>query len=190
MAMPAAYFDHDLNHKNNKQNINIIEINQLLDTINQMVPTVEQLKCISHLKNNHHLAINLARSFTKRNKIIVITNSQLFNQKSADNDDNVEFIVADDSSQLCLTIASSAERIAAIVVKYHQASPYYFKKVRELASAEGAVMIWDNLDNATIDIKTTLKISKKSLPDLICFYNQSTVNNMWLGGKAEILSLL
>lgn len=55
------------------------------------------------------------------------------------------------TAALCRAIAESPERIAAIVLESPRENPLivnrFLKRVRELASAEGAMMIWAGTDS-------------------------------------------
>lgn len=179
MDMPAVYIKH-------YSDAEIATMNY----IKLQVPTVEQIQTFSNLQNIEQTAINKAKIHTARKKILVIINLDITtNQDFSNNNEDYEYIVANDAAQLCEAIACSTERIAAIIVKYHKASTYYYKKVRELSSAEGAVMIWSFLNDEPIKTGSSLNISRKSLPDLICLKTQIDSEQYWLGGKSELISL-
>lgn len=187
MVTPAAYFKDQsccVDYHDDYDNAEII------DYLKSRIATVENVQSFSNLQDTEQAAINNAKTHTARNKILVIIDSNLMTPPMRDsNNELMEYIVADDATQLCLAIACSTVRIAAIVVRTHKASNYFYKKVRELSSAEGAVMIWNILNNEPIKIGLSLNMSKKSLPDLICFKTQSHFEQYWLGGKSELMSL-
>ncbi len=151
------------------------------------MPTVEQIISTDNNEIAYQRVVQAAKKHTSREKILILEDPDVFSDL-IENQQNqaIEIIPADDATLLCETIANSADRIAAIIIKYHQASTYYYKKVRELSSAEGAVMIWDNLSQTDIKAGTSFNMSKKSFPDLM-FFN---LNNVWIGGRSDLMSLI
>ncbi len=175
MAMPAVCFNNEDFYP------------KVLAIIKKLVPTAEQIIPASNQENAYQMVLQLAKKHTSRNKILILENPIIFDGTISDSrDKDIEIIPADNAALLCETIAISAERIAAIIVKHDKASNYYYKKVRELSSAEGAVMIWDNLHLPRIKADAPLNMSKKSFPDLICF----NLNNVWIGGRSDLMSLI
>ncbi len=189
MVTPADYFNDQRSHANYKNHY-FTDVD-ILNDIKEQISTVEHIKNISNRERVDQIVINIAKSYTQRNKILMIVDPFLMTyQNVKNNNDTMEFIAADDAAQLCESIACSAERIAAICVKYDKASTYYYKKVRELTSAEGAMMIWDKLNNDPITANVSFNISKKSLPDLICFKTQSTIEQYWIGGRINLMDFI
>jgi glutamate-1-semialdehyde aminotransferase len=97
-------------------------------------------------------ALRFARQFTGRSKVLMLEN---FNSMGS----------------LCLSIAASDERIAAIVVRpkleVDLIHKRFIKRARALASAEGALMIWDESSIAAQSAER-LQEFYEVRPDLIC----------------------
>jgi glutamate-1-semialdehyde aminotransferase len=157
-----------------------------LACIKNWMPDIAKIKYMPSLQEAKAHALRLARKQTKRTHILILADP-LQAEVGQDKNDDLTVIPAGNAARLCEAIAISAERLAAIVVSYQQASPFYYKKVRELSSAEGAVMIWNALDSPLNQADTRINLSKNSQPDLICFILDKAV---WLGGKREMTSEL
>jgi len=106
------------------------------------------------------LAVKIAQSYTKRKKVFILADSNEF----VDENPHTCSLQAGNAAQLCEAIALTDERIAAIIIRSHRASHFYYKKVRELSSAEGALMIWDRLTN-----HADQKIARHCIPDIAIF---------------------
>lgn len=182
--MHVDYFNITLNNFDDaNQNIES-ECMLALNHIKTIAPVIDKVWQIENKNKARLNALQLAKEFTNRTKFIFITDN--LSSKVEENflpHENIETILAGDKAKLCETIAMSSERIAGIIVKAHCASLHYYKKVRELTSAEGAVMIWDQLDSKMNANDSLVKITKTSQPDLICF-NLTTV--IWIGSKKEL----
>lgn len=152
------------------------------------ITTIETFQCTETAAMAQEIAFKAAQQHTQREKLLILSDNNYFNPyEDINNEAVVEIIQAGDTATLCKAIANSSERIAAIIVKHTQASPYYYKKVRELSSAEGAVMIWDALNQTCNQATLFNKISKNSQPDIICFSVLQTETTIWIGGKKTIL---
>jgi len=151
---------------------------QVLALLNQRAPDMVKVWSMPSLTEARAKLLQLARTTTGRQQALILTDPA--QPQSAPNDD-LAFISAGHAGQLCQAIANSPERLAALVVKYDQASAFYYKKVRELSSAEGAVLIWDALD---IAFEQSPVWPKNSQPDLIGF---KLDNAIWLGAKQDML---
>lgn len=81
--------------------------------------------------------------------------------------------------EICLAIAVTENRIGAIVVNYHEMTPFLLKKIRELTSAEGALFLVNALK-----VKSINEIFfKSSIPDaLICILDRT----YWVASKFNI----
>lgn len=154
-----------------------------LQLIKVLVPNITTLWRMETYQAARMTALQLARNHTKRTKILRL--AEISSEANMSQAEDSDVIPAGNAAQICVAIATSAERLAALVVEYDQAAPFYYKKVRELASAEGAVMIWDALASKLGQTDTRSNLSKNSQPDLICF---STETAVWLGGKGEIMT--
>ena len=191
MVMPADYFKSEFA----KPDENLINTEhkhmEALQLAQKIVPNIDIVTPVDSSEMAYTLTIQLAQKHTKRNKILIIdTPLVIKNDQALEIDKNTDFILADDTAQLCEAIACSEERIAAIVVKHVQFSPYYYKKVRELASAEGAIMIFDLLNMPSINEINHFKISKNSLPDIICINLTLKIPSIWVGGRADLMSIV
>lgn len=150
-----------------------------LREIQSFVPTMEMVESLLPTLSFEKKSIDIARQVTNRNKVIVIIDHPTTVTSNMLSTNDIEYIVANTPQNLCQAIAWSHERIAAIIVKCHAASPYYYKKVRELASAEGALMIWSSKK----DNGENYKIKKHYYPDIIEFqYDDKT----WIGTRKGI----
>jgi hypothetical protein len=96
-------------------------------------------------------AIECAREYTRRTNVIVLSDSEptLFQER-------VCCLPIGSRSLLCKAIAESDNRIAAIVIEHSKAnilpSKNFLRTVRELASAEGALLITSSFKDADADI--------------------------------------
>ncbi len=161
---------------------------EALQAIKAIVPTVEIIWPSTTDTHALMTAIQLAKKYTQRCKILILADPlNLTPYAGIINDEYLAVIPAGNAAVLCAAIANSAERIAAVIIKYEQASPYYYKKVRELTSAEGAVMI---LDSLAPQRDKPLKFSKNSQPDMICCHVAMVKTASWIAGKAEMMALL
>ena len=144
-----------------------------LEMIKHFLPNVERLKNNNSSGEARLYALRVACMYADRTKIIVL--SDPYNLDKDKNEyENHELLPANNAGILCEKIAISEERIAAIVVNYNNASNFYYKKVREIASAENAIMIWDTLDKSMQDIK----IPTNCAPDIFCF--KFSTSSYWL----------
>lgn len=160
--------------------------NDVLTQVQAIASTIEAIEPMASLTIAIENAAQLAIKHTQHKKIIVLVDKQ-----TADCailrliDINVEYIVADDVALLCETIAKSEERIAAIIISCKNSTPYYYKKVRELCSAEGALMIWENISISSHHKNFT--ISKYSQPDIICFDFENNEFCAWIGTRKDVV---
>lgn len=113
----------------------------------------------------HEVALELAQHYTGRSKAIILVDHA---PTSYINKRHVTFLQGGHIASVCEAIAVSEERIAAIVVRYFEGSHFYYKKIRELASAEGAVMIWDYLIG---NVNHVIKIYQDCMPDMVLFHH-------------------
>jgi glutamate-1-semialdehyde aminotransferase len=119
------------------------------------------------------VAIELARSFTGRTTVIVVPGP--YNRATL--------------PWLCKEMAESSERIAAIVVDLDGGDEVIYgrllKKARELASAEGALLIWCE----TVADRSAFQGGRQAVyrikADLTCLTVPDDAS--WLSGKAEVL---
>ncbi len=163
---------------------------KVLAAIKNQLSNLETIKPVKTAVQAYATALALAKQYTGRSKQLVIVDPAVMSE-------NEEYIVTDntmllpsgDSALLCEAIALSTERIAAIVIKHHRILAYYYKKVRELSSAEGAIMIWDGF-TVGLDNDQLVKIPANSQPDLICGNYQAENRSFWLGGRTDLLKLL
>lgn len=92
-------------------------------------------------------AILQACQYTGRSKVIVIENVNYANQYEFGQEIQVETVPVLKIALLCKVIAESNERIAAIIVSPLRHDDLihkrFIRRVRELASAEGALFVWD-----------------------------------------------
>lgn len=124
-------------------------------------------------------AIQLARDFTGRSKVLWLANG-----KAAPF--SVVLLPAMKPAVLCHAIGESSERIAAIILDPIRADEFrlkrFLKRVRELASAEGAVLIW-NQGSADFDPNDF-----ELQPDLTCFCPRESLGSIRISGRADILA--
>jgi hypothetical protein len=151
--------------------------------IKNLVPDIATLWRMPSLQEARMNALQLARKQTGRTQILILEDPLQY-EVSLDENDCLT-IPAGKTAHLCEAIANSAKRLAAIVVRDKHAAPFYYKKVRELSSAEGARMIWEALDGPLNHTDTCAKLTKNSPPDLICFIFNTTI---WLGSKTQMMS--
>lgn len=144
-------------------NVNEITPTVLLQ-IKNIVPNLQWVNAIDDHQQPLQQALSIAQQYTARSNVLTLSSS-----------------TGDCISELCLAIAIASERIAAIIINQHEVYPYYARKVRELASAEGALMIWDISQHA-LEL-TDIKISKKNQPDLLCFRLQQYPTVAWIAGR-------
>jgi len=78
-----------------------------------------------------------------------------------------------DPKALCADIANSEERLAALQLSNAKATPLFYKRARQLASAEGALLILDFLNESEIN---SIAINNTQ-PELIAFKKE----NYYLG---------
>lgn len=124
----------------------------------------------------YQFSFELASMHTNRKKLLIITDASKANPYTGLNETHYhEMVVAGDAAALCTAIACTLDRLSAIVVKSPIAPPYYYKKVRELASAEGAIMIWDEVGKDFNDASQQNIIAKNSKPDIFCFSNTDKI---------------
>ena len=129
-----------------------------------LLPQVEKLICTDSCDEARIQAITFARNYAKRNKTILLSDPNNF-EYLIPSDNHLEVLPADNTDTLCKTIAISEERIAAIIINFHKTSHHYYKKLREIASAENAILIWDVLKYSIANIH----IPTHSAPDILCF---------------------
>jgi glutamate-1-semialdehyde aminotransferase len=153
---------------------------QVLALLNNLVPDISKLWLMPSPAQAMASLIQLARTKTARRKVLILSDPA---QSCLAQGDDLAFIAAGNAGQLCAAIANSNERLAALVVRYAHASTFYYKKVRELSSAEGAAMIWDALDIPLQQAETNITWAKNSQPDLMCFQFDSAI---WLGAKQDM----
>jgi len=144
-----------------------------LELIKHLLPNVERLKNNTSSYEARLYALKVAGMYADRTKIIVLSDPHNLNEDK-NKYENHEVLPANNAGILCENIAISEERIAAIVVNYNKASHFYYKKVREIASAENAIMIWDTLDKSIQNIK----IPTNCAPDIFCF--KVSTSSYWL----------
>ena len=93
------------------------------------------------------LAAHQACSYSSRSKVIVIQNLHAIGSADLGPGISVETIPALKLALLCRVIAESEVRIAAIFVTpmtgVDLVHKRFVRRVRELASAEGALLVWD-----------------------------------------------
>ncbi len=87
-------------------------------------------------------AIEIAKTLTERQTIIALKTNH--------------------NQLLCQEIALTTSRIAAILITYDLAPPFFYKKARELCNAEGAFFILQ------IHLKSSVKINTNYQPDIYC----------------------
>jgi hypothetical protein len=85
---------------------------------------------------------------------------------------------------LCEEIAISNERVGAIIVNNCHGSSFFRKKVRELASAEGAILIFDEIDPIFTD--EIYSITKLDTADIVLFEWQGI---FWLGSNLALAGI-
>lgn len=116
--------------------------------------------------------IQRARAETKRSKVLVLTNADTSPWDKLGLDTNVVTIPSMSLPILCKTIAESNERIAAIIIEtipmrdlLHKR---FMKRARELASAEGSLLIWNEQHSKNYFSYTDLQSFYEIKPDLSC----------------------
>jgi glutamate-1-semialdehyde aminotransferase len=158
----------------------------VLEELNTVFPNLNVLRQMDSRVQAYEAAVDIAKKNTGRDKLLLLVGpNNLLQEISTNEKSHQEIIATGSAAQLCETIANSAERLAAIIVKHAFDFPFYYKKVRELASAEGAIMIWDALENEFNQFKNEAKVSKYSLPDIFCF--KTAKQAIWMGGKSEVM---
>ena len=136
--------------------------------IHRLVGSLDKAILVTNRKQAKQLAINAAQIHTGRKKVILMRATEPISKVRG------SVIKSGSAERLCLAIAESVERIAAFIVECGTEPPYYYKTVRELASAEGAVMIWNANNKVLVDGASSFKIPKTGMPDILCFQLIST----------------
>ncbi|MFN7097146.1 MAG: hypothetical protein ACK4PR_06270, partial [Gammaproteobacteria bacterium] len=119
-----------------------------LQCIKTLLPGIQWVEAMPNQKQARQQALSRAQQYTARSKLLLLASSTI--QKKISPYQNIEIVPTGNTDFLCQAIATSIDRIAAIIVSHDKITPYYWRKVRELASAEGALMIWD-ITNHLID---------------------------------------
>jgi glutamate-1-semialdehyde aminotransferase len=111
-------------------------------------------------------ALRLARARTGRRQVIAIADTQ-----TPDLDWNfphVTILPGGNIGLVCKEIGEAEERIAAVVVAPRRAEDLvlkrFLRRLRELVSAEGALLIWEETQGS----RETLQIAYGVKPDLTC----------------------
>jgi glutamate-1-semialdehyde aminotransferase len=137
-------------------------------------------------------ALRAARAYTGRALVVALPSPELPRlRESLAGEADVEFCEGGGLAKLCRTLGEADDRIAAIVVEPAPGGgPIYkrfLKKARELASAEGAVLIWDETLTDTAAFPGGLQVFYKIKPDLSCLPASDAERPVRLDGKTEIL---
>ena len=150
-----------------------------LELIRKIFPAAQFLYRAKTKKESYDHIVKAVNHFSGRRKFIIITDAVDY----AEIDDNKYIVNIQNGNieNICNEIALSSERIAAIIIFNHYGSSFFRKKMRELASAEGAFLIIDETNQT--EIASNYSISKSCLPDMILFIWQTI---FWLGSKLEI----
>ncbi|WP_394838760.1 hypothetical protein LVJ94_17865 [Pendulispora rubella] len=100
-------------------------------------------------------------------------------------------VSAGSAALLCRAIAESGERIGAIAVQPEpsvRAQRRYLRRVRDLASAEGALMLCDESSSSAEALTAGYVHAMYGItPDLVCVRSSDEWDSHWLAGRAEIL---
>jgi hypothetical protein len=132
--------------------------------IRDILPNIEKIMRINSYPAACALIEEIIYQNANRTKILVLSDpTQL--HKNPNHYQNYDLLPAGNMEILCNTMATAEERIAALVVNSNQSTGFYYKKVRELASAENALMIWDTFDQSIRNVK----IPVNAAPDIVCF---------------------
>lgn len=136
--------------------------------------------------------LRAARAFTGRSLVIALPSPDLPHLREAlAGEPDVEFCEGGGLAKFCRTMGESPERIAAIMVEPAPGGgPIYkrfLQKVRELTSAEGAVLIWDETMTDPGAFPGGLRSLYKIKPDLSCLAVPGKVQPSRIDGKTEIL---
>ena len=157
--------------------------------VTSLIPSMDFFKRFNHSNEATEWVMQMACQRTRRTKCLLCVDSTLVGEMQQDkNRDHTEVIALGDRGQLCTSLATSTERIAAIVIKpflvYSTGFPYYFSKVRELASAEGALMICDEIGDFFLKSNEYSKLAVRHHPDIICFNDSEEKVTFWIGVRA------
>ncbi len=187
------------------------------ETMHAMVPSMERLRCVASGTEARLSAIRLARGFTGRAKVIRLDGGDcghgdypLVRDPSGGAtlglpDSSVTFGANHDTlivpwgnlAPLCGVLALHAGRIAALLVEPFLSRvgvvpppPGYLKEIRELASAEGALLIFDELATGFRATSGSLQARYGIRPDLTCIGLDGELSVACFGGRADVMENL
>lgn len=147
-----------------------------------------KLWSVNNRLSAYHQIIELAKKITGRSKMLFLINdeSESFALKIS-KEIACDIIFSGSTTTLCEAMANSADRLAAIFLTHTNHHPLYYKKSRELASAEGAILVLDTLDK-NINQSKQINIPRYSYPDIIIFNDDSSTAPIWIGSKQELVN--
>lgn len=161
---------------------------------NGLSPGLEQLHFCGSSERVLHTVLELSKKRTGRSRILVLeptSPSALMTALASHGDSNV--ISGGDASLLCRAIAESAERIGAVAVQPEFGDPRqrrFLRRVRDLASAEGALMICDeSVIGSRILTTGCMHVFYGVTPDVVCLRSNDDSDSHWLAGRSEIFEL-
>ena len=107
-----------------------IQHGKCLCMVNDIMKHIDGVCLVESMSRANSIAIRLAKKHTDRSKILFSVDPlQLESYNKATQNNNIKIIPAGDREKLCESIATSFDRIAAIVIKpfirYQNALPYY-----------------------------------------------------------------
>lgn len=121
-------------------------------------------------KEVQHELYQIVELNTSRQKILTFIDNQYF-----------EFVKGQTISALCEYIGYSTTRIGAIIISDSDTSPFFYKKMREIASAEGALLILHVSHSSN-----TKQVIRYASPDCLLFFNEECY---WLGCSKNTVRL-
>jgi glutamate-1-semialdehyde aminotransferase len=161
----------------------------LVPLLGRVVPCAEVSFPAESADAARALAIRLARAYSGRHKIFWIADSDAL---PLGQDFDIATLPSRNIGLVCKAIGESEERIAAIIVAPQRAGDLvlkrFLKRVRELVSAEGALLIWDETLRDAGSIPEYLQASYEIRPDLTCLFQAGTVSH-FVGGRADVMEL-
>ncbi len=187
----------------------------LLKAVNRHMPSIDVFKTCSSSKETYDLAFSLAKSYTKKTKILKIgtDNFSVYSRISDYPEKGDIVFLPTDSEKIeeALKLNKCFEGTACIIMEPYGIGgglrPYskdFVLEVRQLAKKYGALFILDesstafrnSLDSAVGDIFSdydiNIKESRDFYPDLVIFGNSLSLGDTQfsaLGGKQEVFNV-
>lgn len=155
---------------------------------NKLSSVITSFWSVNNRLSAYHQIIELAKKITERSKMLFLINDEdeSFTLKIS-KEIACDIIFSGSTTTLCEAIANSADRLAAIFLTHTNHHPLYYKKSRELASAEGAMLVLDTSDKKNNQSKQ-ISIPRYSYPDIIICNGESSEAPIWIGSKQELVN--